>query len=300
MKIIASSVIRSTVRGQSHGGLYVIDSEKLIGKQVLDWNYPHIRWDSGGGDRGLRGMVFYNEYLYTSGATHVYKFDQNFELVDKFNDNCFDGTHEMCIYNDIMYCISNQFDAIFFFDLHTEKWIGGFQHILGTSPKVFNQGEIIKHSDSLHLDIVSVKDGFVWYAGSTTEYLYGFNPETKEEQQIKLFFRNTHNAQFWQDGIIFNRSLESDTCYQVNNELIHQWQTPLIPKELLLNVITGDHARLGYTRGMAIQENQVAIGTSPAGIHIFEFGKKDPAFSTYITRDIRNSICGLSLYPWDI
>ena len=45
MKVIASSVIRSVIRGQSHGGLDVIDYNKEIVEQVLDWNYPHIRWD---------------------------------------------------------------------------------------------------------------------------------------------------------------------------------------------------------------------------------------------------------------
>ena len=121
MKVIASSVIRSTVRGQSHGGLYVIDFDNQKYQQVLDWNYPHIRWDSGGGDRGIRGMVFYKDHLYAAGATYIYKFNKQFELVNKFDHQCFDGTHEMFIVDNILYTIANQFDAIWLFDLDKEE-----------------------------------------------------------------------------------------------------------------------------------------------------------------------------------
>jgi len=299
MKVIASSVIRSTIRGQSHGGLYVVDFDNNKYKQVLDWNYPHIRWDSGGGDRGIRGMVFYKDYLYAAGATYIYKFNKSFELVNQFNNTCFDGTHEMCIVDNILYSIANQFDAIWLFDLDKEEWIGGFQHILGLEPKPFGPNEAIQGSDSLHLDMVSYKDGVVWYAGSTTKFLYGFNMDTKELKQIKLAHPNTHNAQFWKDGIVFNRSLESDTNYQVNGEIVQNWPTPRYPTDKLSNVIRGDHARTEYTRGMAIEGDRIAVGTSPASVHIFSLEQSAPLASFNITNDIRNSVCGLSLYPWE-
>lgn len=299
MRVICSSVIRSVNKiGASHGGLYVIDYEKETVEQVLDWNYPYIRWDSGGGDRGLRGMIFYGDYLYTSGATHIYVFNKKFELVDKYEHPCFDGTHEMCLINDNLIVISNCFDAILSFNLTNKKWNGGFQHVLGKNPIVFKADEDIQHSDTLHLDTVSFKDGFIWYAGSTTEYLYGFNPFTQETKQIKLYYPNTHNAQFWKDGIVFNRSLESDTCYQVGDQLIYRWPTPKINRDLLRNQIVGDHARTEYTRGMAIDGDMIAIGTSPATVHFFNLTSSEPQKSFIITTDIRNSICGMQLYPW--
>ncbi len=300
MKVIASSVIRSAMRGESHGGLYIVDSDKQIIKQVLDWNYPFIRWDSGGGDRGIRGMVFYKDYLYAAGATYIYKFNKKFELVDKFSNEYFDGTHEMVIVDNILYSIANQFDAIWRFNLNTEEWIDGFQHILGQTPILFKPNEEIQHGDSLHLDSVSVKDGFVWYAGSTTEYLYGFNMDTLEQKQIKLYFRNTHNAQLWKDGIIFNRSLESETCYQVGDSLVCSWKTPRMDRNTIRNILPGDHARAEYTRGMAIEGDKIAIGTSPASVHFFSLESEKPSLSAIITTDIRNSVCGLSLYPWEI
>jgi len=303
MKIIASSVIRSAVRGQSHGGLYVVDSDKKIIRQVLDWTYPHIRWDledNGGGDRGMRGMVFYNDYLYAAGSMYIYKFNKRFELVNKFDNKYFNGTHEMFSIGNILYSIANQFDAIWRFDLDKDEWIDGFYHTLGQPPRLFKPGQEIPHSDSLHLDSVSVKDGFVWYAGSTTEYLYGFNMDTLEERQIKLFHRNTHSARWWKDGIVFNRSLESETCYQIDDKLILTWPTPRMDRGLITGAIPGDHARAEYTRGMAIENDIIAIGTSPASVHFFSLDSPQPILSTVLSTDIRNSVCGLASYPWEI
>ena len=303
MKIIASSVIRSAVRGQSHGGLYVVDSNKQIMEQVLDWTYPHIRWDledNGGGDRGMRGMVFYKDHLYAAGSMYIYKFNKKFELVNKFDNEYFNGTHEMFSTGNILYSIANSFDAIWRFDLDKEEWIDGFYHTLGQSPKIFQPGEKIPHGDSLHLDSISVKDGMVWYAGSTTEYLYGFNPEILEQKQIKLYHKNTHNAQFWQQGIVFNRALESETCYQVEDDLIWTWKTPRMDRSQIINMIPGDHARAEYTRGMAIDGETIAVGTSPASVHFFNLGSTEPILSAVLSTDIRNSVCGLALYPWEI
>ena len=38
--------------------------------------------------------------------------------------------------------------------------------------------------------------------------------------------------QLAKDGIIFNRSLESDTCYQVGMDLVQHWQTPSFPNNI--------------------------------------------------------------------
>ncbi len=303
MKVIASSVIRSAVKGQSHGGLYVIDTDKQIIKQVLDWTYPYIRWDledNGGGDRGMRGIIFYKDHLYTAGSMYVYKFNKKFELVNKFDHQYFNGTHEMWRVDNILYTIANSFDAIWLFDLDKEKWLGGFYHTLEKSPVLFDVNDEIPYGDTMHLDAISVFNDTIWYAGSTTEHLYGFNLNTFEQKKIKLYHKNTHNARFWKQGIIYNRAIESETCYQIEDELIQRWSTPKMDNSIIINKVPGDHARIGYTRGMAIEIDTVAVGTSPASVHFFDLNSTEPIFSAILSTDIRNSVCGLSLYPWEI
>ena len=42
MKFIATSVVRGSQQGESHGGVYLIDSETEKYEQVIDWNTMDI------------------------------------------------------------------------------------------------------------------------------------------------------------------------------------------------------------------------------------------------------------------
>jgi len=301
MKVLASSVIRSTHRGDSHGGLYIVDTDNQTYEQVLDWDYEGIRWEGGGGDRGLRGLIFHNNLLYAAGSNEIFVFNKDFQLIDQYTHPLLDGTHELTIDNDVIYNISNCYDSILAFDIKSREWIWGVQHIKHRMPQCFDiRGTNLQRADTLHLDSISVKNGWLYYAGSTTEHLYGIHPVTNITMEPTLLYhKNTHNAQFWKDGIVFNRSLESDTCYQVGNELIQHWPTPLCDRSLLTNAgLTADHARAEYTRGMVLGENSICVGSSPACVHEFVLGRKEPISTTRLTYDIRNSICGMTRYPW--
>jgi hypothetical protein len=303
VKVLASSVIRSTHRGDSHGGLYVIDTDLRTYEQVLDWDYPKIRWEGKGGDRGLRGLIFHEGLLYAAGANELFVFNRDFELIDQYTHHLLDGTHELAIHDNKIFNISNCYDAILIFDLKTKQWVSGFQHIKGRHIQWFDPNlHMIQRVDTLHLDTVSVVEyqpGFTWifYAGSTTEYLYGVTTGRKE-MALPLVFKNTHNAQFWKNGIVFNRSLESDTCYQVGEELRQHWPTPRCHTDNFTHVESNDHARAEYTRGMVLGEDSIVIGTSPACVHEFVLGETEPVSSVRLTYDIRNSICGMTRYEW--
>ena len=54
MKFIATSVVRGSRQGESHGGVYLIDSETEKREQVIDWNTMDIDWQGRGWDRGFR------------------------------------------------------------------------------------------------------------------------------------------------------------------------------------------------------------------------------------------------------
>ena len=316
-KILVSSVIRSTNRGDSHGGLYVVDLEQGSHEQVLDWKYDHINWDSGGGDRGLRGLAFYKGELYAAGARSIFVFDKNYNLVRQYRHNLIAGTHELFIYNDILFSISNEYDVIMTFDLKTNQWIYGFQHTMGLPIAVFDtetpmvpdmdeKGDVIMDEndptqpkwtmlpkeDTLHIDSVSVYNNWMFYSGSKVDHLYALNLQTREHLALKLFFPFTHNAQPWKDGVAFNRSVESDTCYQVQNALVKHWKTPAFPTPVK-NYSYDDHARIGYTRGMVLTKDHVIVGTSPASVHAYSLDSDLPVQSVYLSDDVRNSVCGM-------
>ena len=60
-KLIATSVVRGSQQGESHGGVYTVDFEKQEVEQHVDWNKGKIDFEGSGADRGLRGIAFSDE-----------------------------------------------------------------------------------------------------------------------------------------------------------------------------------------------------------------------------------------------
>ena len=57
-RFIATSVVRSSQQGESHGGIYTVDFENQSGELHVDWNTSDIDFEGRGADRGLRGIAF--------------------------------------------------------------------------------------------------------------------------------------------------------------------------------------------------------------------------------------------------
>ena len=47
-KLIATSVVRGSQQGESHGGVFTVDFEKQEGEQRVDWNTEEIDFDGFG------------------------------------------------------------------------------------------------------------------------------------------------------------------------------------------------------------------------------------------------------------
>ncbi|GAG21460.1 unnamed protein product [marine sediment metagenome] len=56
-KVVATSVIRATQMGDTHGGMYLVDLEAGEFEKTIDWHKEDIDWRGRGGERGLRGLV---------------------------------------------------------------------------------------------------------------------------------------------------------------------------------------------------------------------------------------------------
>ena len=56
--LIATSVVRGSQQGESHGGVYLADFAAQEVTQVVDWNTDEIDWQGRGWDSGLRGIAF--------------------------------------------------------------------------------------------------------------------------------------------------------------------------------------------------------------------------------------------------
>jgi hypothetical protein len=87
--LIATSVVRGSEQGQSHGGISVL--------QMLDWNTADIDWSGRGWDRGLRGIAFFNDEVYVAASDELFVFNQQFQQVRSFRNRFLKHCHEISI-----------------------------------------------------------------------------------------------------------------------------------------------------------------------------------------------------------
>ena len=72
VKLVATSVVRGSCKGESHGGIYIVDLEKDRVYQPVDWNTMDIDWQGRGWDRGLRGIAFHNDRVFVVASDELF------------------------------------------------------------------------------------------------------------------------------------------------------------------------------------------------------------------------------------
>jgi hypothetical protein len=306
--IITSSVIRSTKKGDSHGGIYRINLETNESHQLLDWNNPDIDWGGRGGDRGVRGLAFWGDTLYAVAGNELFAFERVYDklrVIASYTNQYLKLTHEMWRHQDKLYICSGGTDTILVFDLVKKDWTTSyFHHATSNGNQEFDPvtGKGYSNLEGggfMHLDSVYANDDNMWYCGAYSDGLWRYNFLTKETTKEAFAIADTHNARPYKDGMLYNISRMSRTIFEKRGLIIEDWDTPKLHEgSLINNNIPQDHAVQGYTRGMVTYDDYVITGTSPAAVNVWKFGQSHPIKTFYITNDIRNSICGMTLYEW--
>jgi hypothetical protein len=99
--LIATSVVRGSKQGESHGGIYTIDFENRTGEQRVDWNTSEIDFEGRGADRGLRGIAFDDEDIYVAASDELFCYDCDFSVQDSYRNRYLKHCHEICVMGDM-------------------------------------------------------------------------------------------------------------------------------------------------------------------------------------------------------
>ena len=306
-KIVCSSVIRSSQRGDSHGGIYMVDLARSKSEMLLDWDRPDIDWDGRGGDRGVRGMAFYKDHLLAAAGDEVFEFDKRMHITRSWRSRWLKHTHEVSLDAErgLLYVIANMYDAILVLDINAGRFKGFFR-----LPKMPQEGEKALWCDAyegnpavtdhIHLDSVLVSGDRLYYSGHHIYALYWVDLKTAEIHLFKGGVPNSHNMQPYKNGVVYNIATAHKTVY-VNNEGEREedWDTPLYAKEDMEDRPSDEKIAVqGYTRGMVLHDEYVIVGSSPATVNVFLPGQRLPVHSVRLSKDVRNSICGMAKYEW--
>ena len=178
--LIATSVVRGSNQGESHGGIYLINTDTDEILQPVDWNRMDIDWQGRGWDRGLRGIAFHNDHIWVAASDELFEFNQKFELVASFKNEYLKHCHEISVFGRHVFIASTGFDSILGFDLEarTFNWALQVQTVgLGFAARRYDpQGEEgPRMLNKLHLNSVYCEQGGMFFSGLRMKSLLRFD-----------------------------------------------------------------------------------------------------------------------------
>lgn len=305
--LIATSVVRGSEQGESHGGIYIVDPAAQAVHQVLDWDTADIDWAGRGWDRGLRGIAFYDGEVYVAASDELFVYDQHFRKLRSFRNRYLKHCHEIAEYDGKLFLTSTGFDSILAFDLVEQTFVWGLH-----AAKI--DGEWHAHRfdldsdvgpparNKLHINYVDCDDNGLSFAGLRTGGIIGLGANAKLLRQVELP-EGVHNARLVDNGVIFNDTAADYLRFVTRDGNETRFRFPTYDPEELENAGVDDSkiARQGFGRGLClISDRLVAAGSSPSTVTVFDLVTGETAFSVNFSMDIRNAIHGLQVWPFAI
>ena len=301
--LIATSVVRGARKGESHGGIYLIDLDRARVAQPLDWNTVDIDWQGHGSDRGLRGIAFDGDKLLVAASDELFIYDRDFNNLASYRSPHLKHCHEIFRYKRRLYLTSTGYDSVLGFDLDEFKFTWGLhidQVADGFRGIPFLPGALDgpAPSNELHLNNVHCTPAGLFISGMGTEGLLRFTG--KNISKVVSLPSRCNNAQPWRDGVLFNDTA-ADLVRFISADKQRTFRVPSYDPALLTNTDLDDPsmARQAFGRGLCdIGDGVVAAGSSPSTITLHDFESMQTILSINLTMDVRNAIHGLEVWPF--
>lgn len=304
-KLIATSVVRGTQQGESHGGVYTVDFEQREAVQHVDWNTSGIDFEGRGADRGLRGIEFDGDAIYIAASDELFRYDRDFKIQASYRNRYLKHCHEICRRDRTILLTSTGFDSLLAFDLDRGEYVWGF-HLQRpydewgghTFDPRLNKGP--RPVNAFHINMVHVDRSGIFLSGLHTRALLHLDSRMVVTEVCSLP-GGAHNARPYRNGVLFNDT-ETDCVRYAgrNGESVAFKIATYDDSEIeFAGIDDSKVARQGFGRGLCpIGERFVAAGSSPSTISLYDFEANQRVGSVNLTMDIRNAIHGLEVWPF--
>lgn len=302
--LIATSVVRGSSQGESHGGVYLIDLDNENVLQTVDWNTMDIDWQGRGWDRGLRGIAFDNDEVCIAGSDQLCVFSADFRMLASYKNPYLRHCHEISRYKRRLFLTSTGFDSILGFDLDRREFTMGLKvsRMAGAYRAVPFDPRTTKGpspSGDLHLNSVFCNESGMFISGLRTD---GMLVYTGRHIRLRVSLpQGTHNARPFRDGVLFNDT-QADRVRFESPDSRRAFDVPRFDPAQLTHTDLDDGriARQAFGRGLCvIDDNTVAGGSSPSTIALHDLLRVKTTRMVTLTFDIRNAIHGLEVWPFD-
>lgn len=305
-KLIATSVVRGSKQGESHGGVFTVDFEKQEGAQHVDWNTDDIDWEGRGADRGLRGITFDADEIFIAASDELFVYDRDFNIVRSHKNRYLKHCHEIVKVERRIFLTSTGFDSLLSFDLDERTFDWGFhlQKPYGKwSGHTFDpQSEIgPRPVNEFHLNMVHMDRSGIYLSGLRTNAMLHLNDRMQVSEVCNLPV-GVHNARPWREGVLFNDTA-SDCVRYVRRDgtekafKIHAYDESKIE---FAGIDDSNIARQAFGRGLCpVGDRFIAAGSSPSTITLYDLETNQRVGFVNLSMDIRNAIHGLEVWPYE-
>ena len=305
-KLVATSVVRGSQQGESHGGVFTIDFDKQEGEQHVDWNTEEIDFEGRGADRGLRGITFAGDDIYIAASDELFCYDRTFNIQNSFKSRYLKHCHEICRMENTIFLTSTGFDSLLAFDLDKKKFTWGFhvqrqyEHWTGhTFDPMSGMGPRLVND--FHINMVHVDNTGIYLSGLRTNALLYLNSKM-EVTEVCSLPAGVHNAQPYRDGLLFNDT-QSDCVRYAGRDGSNQAFKIKAYDDAVIEFAGIDDskiARQGFGRGLCpVGDRFIAGGSSPSTVSVYDLDTNQVVGSVNLTMDIRNAIHGLEPWPFE-
>ncbi len=309
--LIATSVVRGSDQGESHGGIYLLDLAAQEIRQVVDWNTANIDWQGRGWDRGLRGIAFFKEEVYVAASDELFIYNRDFQLQRSYRNPYLKHCHEIHVSHNHLFLTSTGHDSILAFDLERQAFFWAVYLTQGeTGPQAIaynplgnrgpggSKGPVA--TNQLHLNNVFVDDTGLYTSGLRSGAILRVGSDNTARIWAELP-EGTHNARPFRDGALYNDTASNLVRYDRRDGSAMTYDVPQYDADELTHLDLGDErvARQGFGRGLCvIDERFIAAGSSPSTVSVLDLSNGQPLLQVNFSQDIRNAIHGLEVWPY--
>jgi hypothetical protein len=305
-RLIATSVVRGSRQGESHGGVYTLDFNTRTGRQRIDWNTVEIDFEGRGADRGLRGIAFDGDDIYIAASDELFCFDRDFRIRESFRNRYLKHCHEICRLERKVFLTSTGYDSLLAFDLDRRQFDWGFhlQRPYGAwSGFRFDPRSELGPvpSNEFHLNMVHVDGTGIYVSGLRTHALLHLNQQMTVREFCSLP-AGVHNARPWNDGVLFNDTAADCVRYVRRDGRQQAYQIRRYDESEILfaGIDDSNIARQAFGRGLCTFDERLIVGgSSPSTVSIYDTVTAAIVASVNLTMDIRNAIHGLEIWPYE-
>jgi hypothetical protein len=303
--IVATTIMRGSQRGASHGGAYLVDPAGQRGAQILDWARPNIDWSGAGGGRGLRGLSVHQQRVFVAGARELFEFDPEFELRAVHASPYLDHAQAVACFEGRVYVLSAAYDAVLAFDLENGRFDWGLQIIDdegGLRGMPFDPRSALGPSavSRLRLNSLYCDPRGMFVSGAHSQGLLHF--DGKRIVRLVTLPEGVHDARPWRDGVLFNDT-EAEAVRFMTPESNRVFEVPRYPEDALEpgTFEDGAVARQAFARGLCVLDEGVfASGSSPLTISLHDLDAMKTTQRINLSTDARQTIHTLAVWPFEV